>query len=157
MEARWWVDISVLGMNENEWETSFITDTKNEWSIAHLSVVKLPVNVYLTLSNVTSKIRSRVSDVWVLHHKIVWALFNQKEENIQEWYEIFTIIGHSQDRDLGNGTLSSFNTPCTLINSCKICVHITRISTSPRYFFSSSRDLQSSKYFRIRAVVKNKM
>ena len=49
-----------------------------------------------------------------------------------------TIIGHGENRNLGNGTISAFNTTSSLINCGQISVHVTRETTTPRHFFSGS-------------------
>lgn len=64
---------------------------------------------------------------------------NLLRKELERWR---TIIGHGQNWNLGDGPLSAFNTSCTLIYCSQIGIHITRISTPTRYFFSSSRDLK---------------
>ena len=49
------------------------------------------------------------------------------------------IFRHSQDRNHRNASLFAVLTACTLIHGRKVCVHITRISTTARYFFSCCR------------------
>ena len=41
------------------------------------------------------------------------------------WYDTLTIIRHGQDRNLGNGAISTFDTPSSLINSRQVSIHVT--------------------------------
>jgi hypothetical protein len=51
------------------------------------------------------------------------------------------VVRHSQNGNLSNGAVSTFDTTCTLIDGRQISVHITRVTTSTRDFFSGSGDL----------------
>ncbi|RUS78984.1 hypothetical protein EGW08_013241, partial [Elysia chlorotica] len=55
----------------------------------------------------------------------------------------FTIIRHSKNGNLGDGTISAFNTTSSLIDCGQISVHVTRETTTSRHFFSGSRYLKS--------------
>jgi hypothetical protein len=55
-----------------------------------------------------------------------------------------TIVGHSQDRNLGNGPVSPFYTTCSLVDGGQIRVHVTGVTTATGHFFSGCRDLTES-------------
>ena len=52
-----------------------------------------------------------------------------------------TVIGHGQDRDLGDRTIATLHATCTLVNRGQVRIHVTGISTATRNLLSSSRDL----------------
>lgn len=52
-----------------------------------------------------------------------------------------TIVGHGQNGDLSDRTVTAFNTTSTFVDGRQIGVHVTRITTTARNFFTSSRDL----------------
>jgi hypothetical protein len=82
-----------------------------------LSVVDLTIDVDLSLSNITGQIGNRVGNI---------------------------IVGHSKNRNLGDGTVAALNTTGALVNGSQIGIHITRETTTTRNFFSGSRDLTKS-------------
>mmetsp|Transcript_34043 Transcript_34043/g.50535 ORF Transcript_34043/g.50535 Transcript_34043/m.50535 type:complete len:228 (-) Transcript_34043:1446-2129(-) len=51
------------------------------------------------------------------------------------------IVRHGKNGQLGNGTVTSNHTSSTFVNCGQICVHVTRVSTTSRNFFTGSRDL----------------
>merc|ERR1712238_484941 len=51
------------------------------------------------------------------------------------------IIWHRWDWKLSDGTIAAYHTSCTFVDGGKIGVHITRVSTTSRDFFTSSRNL----------------
>ena len=52
-----------------------------------------------------------------------------------------TIVRHGQDRNLGDGAIAAFHTPCSLVDSGQIRVHVTGITTSTGNFFTGRGDL----------------
>mmetsp|Transcript_7601 Transcript_7601/g.14104 ORF Transcript_7601/g.14104 Transcript_7601/m.14104 type:complete len:249 (+) Transcript_7601:35-781(+) len=77
----------------------------------NLPIVQLPVNVDLSLSNVTREIRNWVSDI---------------------------IVRHGEDWELSNGAFPSFNSSRPLVDRRKICVHITRVTSPSGHLLSRS-------------------
>mmetsp|Transcript_2828 Transcript_2828/g.6092 ORF Transcript_2828/g.6092 Transcript_2828/m.6092 type:complete len:274 (+) Transcript_2828:2106-2927(+) len=76
--------------------------------------VQLTIQINLSFSNVSRKIRNRVSNI---------------------------IVRHSKNRKLRNGTIASNNTSSTFVNGGQIGIHITRVTTASGNFFTSSRNL----------------
>jgi hypothetical protein len=65
------------------WYMAFIT--AESFKITHLSIMQLPINVYLPLSNISSKIRSRMCNIYTTKVQEkwsfsieIWKLFIQK-------------------------------------------------------------------------------
>ena len=56
---------------------------------------------------------------------------------IGDWMSDIT-VWHSEDRNLGDGTIGTMDTTSAFINSRKIRVHVTRVTTTSWYFFSGS-------------------
>src|SRR5947207_16015841 len=50
-----------------------------------------------------------------------------------------TIFRHSQDRNLGDGSITAFNTTSTFVDSRQIRIHITWVTTATWHFFTGSR------------------
>ncbi len=69
----------------------------------------------------------------------------------KQWFLIFihTIVWHCQDWKLGDGAVSSFHAASSFIDGGQVRVHISRISTTTRNFFSRSRDLNARKHMNI--------
>merc|ERR1712079_796025 len=76
----------------------------------HLTIMQLPVDVDLSLCNVTSQIGNRVSDV---------------------------VVGHSEDGDLGDGPSSALNPTGPLVDGGQIRVHVTGETTPSGNLFPS--------------------
>lgn len=55
-----------------------------------------------------------------------------------------TVIRHSEDRDLSNGSVASFHSTSALVNGGQISVHVTWISSAAWNFFSRCRNLSES-------------
>ena len=55
--------------------------------------------------------------------------------------EGLTIIRHGQNRNLCDGTISSLNTSCALVDSGQVRVHVTRITTTTGHFFAAPNSL----------------
>jgi len=81
------------------------------------SVVQLTINKDLALGNITRQVRNRVSNI---------------------------VVGHGQDGDLSNGSVTTVHSSCTLVDGRQVSVHVTGITTSAGHFFSSSGDLTES-------------
>mmetsp|Transcript_29901 Transcript_29901/g.56072 ORF Transcript_29901/g.56072 Transcript_29901/m.56072 type:complete len:340 (-) Transcript_29901:549-1568(-) len=79
-----------------------------------LPVVQGSVHKDLSLGDVASQVRDWVCDV---------------------------IIGHGQDGELRDGTVSALDSACPLVDRGQIRVHVTRISSSSWHLFSSGRHL----------------
>lgn len=54
---------------------------------------------------------------------------------------VLTIVRHGQDRNLGDGTVSSFYATSSLVDGGQIRVHVTGVTTATGHFFSGCRDL----------------
>jgi len=81
----------------------------NQLLLTHLTIVNLTVNINLTFSNVTGKIRDRMCNI---------------------------IIRHCKYRNLSDGAVSASHTPSSLVDCGKICIHITGETTTTWHFFS---------------------
>ena len=70
-----------------------------------------------------------------------------------------TIIGHGQNGDLSDGTISAFYTTSSFIDGGQICVHVTRETTTTWHLFSGSWHLggRKSNRFELEIVKKNAM
>jgi len=51
-----------------------------------------------------------------------------------------TIVGHGQNGNLSNGTITTLDTSGTFVNGGQISVHVTRVTTTTGDFFSGGRD-----------------
>ena len=58
--------------------------------------------------------------------------------------KIRTIVGHGKDRNLRDGSVAALHTTGALVDSGKICVHVTWISAATWNFFSGGRDFSQS-------------
>lgn len=54
---------------------------------------------------------------------------------------MLTIVRHSQDGDLGYGTVSAFDTTGSLVDGRQIRVHVTRVTATTGDFFTGGRHL----------------
>jgi hypothetical protein len=52
-----------------------------------------------------------------------------------------TVVGHSQNGDLSNGSVAALYTTGSLVDGGQIRVHVTRVTTATGHFFSGSGDL----------------
>lgn len=52
-----------------------------------------------------------------------------------------TVVGHGQNRNLCDGTVTALDTTSSLVDGRQIRVHVTRVSTTTGNFFTSSRHL----------------
>lgn len=57
---------------------------------------------------------------------------------LRETHNVHTIVRHSQDGDLSDGTVPSFYTASAFVNGGQISVHVTGITTTTGHFFSGS-------------------
>ncbi|KAH3668808.1 hypothetical protein OGAPHI_002563 [Ogataea philodendri] len=78
------------------------------------SVGQLSVHKDLALGNITGQVGNRVSDI---------------------------VVRHGQNRNLGDRSVSTFNTTGSLVNGGQIRVHVTWVTSSTWNFFSGSRNL----------------
>ncbi|KAH3660774.1 hypothetical protein OGATHE_005106 [Ogataea polymorpha] len=83
----------------------------------HSPVRELSIHKDLPLGNISRQVRNRVSDI---------------------------VVRHGQNWNLGNGSVSSFHTTSSLVDSRQVSIHITRISSSTWHFFSCGRHLSQS-------------
>ena len=51
-----------------------------------------------------------------------------------------TVVGHGQDRNLGDGAVTALDTARALVDGRQIRVHVTRVSAATRHFFTCSGD-----------------
>ena len=54
------------------------------------------------------------------------------------------VVRHGENGDLGNRTVSSFDTTSTFVDGGQIRVHVTRVTTTTRHFFSGGGNLTES-------------
>ena len=52
-----------------------------------------------------------------------------------------TIVRHGQNRNLGDGTVTSLDTPSTFVHGRQVSIHITGVTTTTGDFFTSGGDL----------------
>ena len=64
--------------------------------------------------------------------------------NVATRASVLTIVGHGQDRDLGDGSVSTLDSTGSLVKSSQISVEVTGVTSSTRYFFSCGGDLSQS-------------
>jgi hypothetical protein len=55
-----------------------------------------------------------------------------------------TIVGHGENRNLGDGTVSSLDSTGSLVKSSQISVEVTGVTSSTGNFFSSSGNFSQS-------------
>ena len=55
-----------------------------------------------------------------------------------------TIVGHGENRNLGDGTVSALDSTGSLVESSQISVEVTRVTSSTGNFFSSGGDFSQS-------------
>lgn len=96
------------------------------WRIDVL-LVHVLIDIDLTLGNVASEIGDGMSDI---------------------------IVGHGEDRNLSDGTTSAIDSTGSLIDSRKISVHVTGITSSTGHLLSGRRDLSEGVSIR-RHIGKN--
>lgn len=101
---------------------------------AHTLVFQLTVNEDLTLCNVTSQVGNGVSDIYNCQQK--------EKEKIRMWLQ--TIVRHGQNRNLGDGAVTSLDTPSTFVHGRQVSIHITGVTTTTGDFFPCGRDLTKS-------------
>lgn len=65
-----------------------------------------------------------------------------------------TIVGHGQNGDLGDGSVSASNTTSALVDGGQVSVHVTGVTTTTGNFFSGCRNLTKGVTVR-RKVSKN--
>lgn len=58
---------------------------------------------------------------------------------------VCTVIGHGEDGDLRDGTVTSFYSPGSLVDGCQICVHVARETSAARHLLSGCRHLGNSE------------
>ena len=81
-----------------------------------MPVVQLPVDEYLSFSNVSSKIRDRVSDVY--EAKLEGFRYPVKAKSL-------TIVWHCKDGNLSDGAVAAFYSTCTLVDGGQIGIHVS--------------------------------
>ena len=52
-----------------------------------------------------------------------------------------TVIGHSEDGDLGDGAIATLHTASPLVDGGQVGVHVAREATPTRHLLSGSRHL----------------
>jgi hypothetical protein len=94
-------------------------------------VVQLTVNEDLSLRNVTCQVRDGMCDIF--------------EESVSSYQGVspymLTVVGHGQDRDLCDGTVTALDTTSSLVDCRQIRVHVTRVTTTTGDFFTGSGHL----------------
>lgn len=58
--------------------------------------------------------------------------------------DVFTIVGHGQDRYLRDGAVPAFYTACALVDCRQVGIHVSGIASSTGDLFSGGRDLTQS-------------
>jgi hypothetical protein len=54
---------------------------------------------------------------------------------------LLTVVGHSQNGNLGDGTVAALYTTSSLVDGGQIRVHVTGVTTTTGHFLSGSRNL----------------
>jgi hypothetical protein len=57
---------------------------------------------------------------------------------------VHTVVGHSQNRDLSDGAVTTLYTTSSLVDGGQIRVHVTGVSTATGHFFTGRGDLTKS-------------
>jgi hypothetical protein len=65
------------------------------------------------------------------------TVFEQEED-------VRTVVGHSQNRNLSDGTVTALYSTSSLVDGRQIRVHVTGVSTATGHFFTGSGDLTKS-------------
>jgi len=55
-----------------------------------------------------------------------------------------TIVGHGQNRNLGDGAMATLDTSGTLVDGGQISVHVTGVTTTTWHLLTGGRDLTKS-------------
>ena len=55
-----------------------------------------------------------------------------------------TIVRHSQNRNLSNGTVTALDSPGTFVHGGQVSIHVTGVTTTTGNFFSCSGNLSKS-------------
>jgi hypothetical protein len=58
--------------------------------------------------------------------------------------DVRTVVGHSQNRNLSDGSVTTLYTTSSLVDGGQIRVHVTGVSTATGHFFTGSGDLTKS-------------
>merc|ERR1712110_927311 len=87
-----------------------------DWWI-DVSLEHVSINIYLTFCDISSQIWNWMGNI---------------------------VIEHCKNRNLCDGTNFTSDSTSSLINSGKICIHVTWITSSTWYFFSCCRDFSQS-------------
>lgn len=53
----------------------------------------------------------------------------------------FTIVRHGKNGNLGDRTIATLDTTSPLVDCRQISIHVTRVSTTTRHFFTGCRNL----------------
>lgn len=96
-------------------------------------VVELTVDKDLAFCDITSQIGNRVSDIC-----------DNVNFSATEDKQLPTVVGHGQDGDLGDGTISTLDSTSSLVEGSQIGVEITRVTSSTWHLLSCSRDFSQS-------------
>jgi hypothetical protein len=54
---------------------------------------------------------------------------------------LLTVVRHSQNGNLGDGTVATLYTTSSLVDGGQIRIHVSGVSTTTRHFLSGSRNL----------------
>jgi len=96
-----------------------------------LPVVELTIDEDLALCDITSQIRDRMGDIW-------WSAGDHRKTSQ------LTIVGHGENRNLGDGTVSALDSTGSLVKSSQISVEVTGVTSSTGNFFSCSGNFSQS-------------
>lgn len=77
-----------------------------------------------------------------LNLEYIWQVLEFKRS-------VQTVVRHGEDGDLRDGSVTTFNTTCSLVDGRQIGVHVTRETTATRHFLSSCRYLEQNNYISI--------
>ena len=102
-----------------------------------LSVVQLTVHKDLSLGDVPRQIWDRVRDIY----DIITRSEQTEHEKDQHEGSKRTIVRHSENRNLRDGSIAALYTTCAFVYGRQVSVHVTRVSTTTRDFFASCRHL----------------
>jgi hypothetical protein len=101
-----------------------------DWRVDTL-VVKLTIDEDLSLRNVTCQVGDGMCDI-----------FKRSASEFQHCFQkMLTVVGHGQDRNLCDGTVTALDTTSSLVDGRQIRVHVTRVTTTTGNFLTGSRHL----------------
>mgnify|MGYP006996962807 CR=1 FL=1 len=104
-----------------------------------LSVVELSINEDLSLRDITSQVCDRKRQQIIQDRPKALRTRNRMRD---------IVVGHGQDRNLGDRSIPSLYSSCTLVNRRQIGIQVTGVTSSTRYLLSCGGNLGRSSRVR---------